>query len=182
MALQTMIEELKAKKAAYDAQLAELGKQGAKLVAEFLAPMIPSGHALEWRQYTPYFNDGEACHFSVHDVYLVRAEDAGKDRDIEDRGTDLCYSAVEKYGTADEEKTYRGRRWNPRTGKDEEYEEKYVDRGFPAIEGYSVEKLKDLVAGWKSLPKDLMESAFGDHASVIVRADGTHRVDEYEHD
>ena len=29
----------------------------------------PEIAALRWRQYTPYFNDGEPCTFSVNDLY-----------------------------------------------------------------------------------------------------------------
>lgn len=28
-----------------------------------------------WRQYTPHFNDGEACEFSVHDVFILLKDD-----------------------------------------------------------------------------------------------------------
>lgn len=28
-----------------------------------------------WTQYTPYFNDGEACEFSVHDVFILFKDD-----------------------------------------------------------------------------------------------------------
>jgi len=29
----------------------------------------PDVHALFWHQYTPYFNDGEQCEFSIGDIY-----------------------------------------------------------------------------------------------------------------
>lgn len=30
----------------------------------------PEVNAIFWRQYTPYFNDGEPCEFSVHDLFF----------------------------------------------------------------------------------------------------------------
>ena len=39
-----------------------------------------------WTQYTPYFNDGEACEFSVNDVYLVLK---GDEDACEYEGSDL---------------------------------------------------------------------------------------------
>jgi hypothetical protein len=31
----------------------------------------PKLKAVRWKQYTPYFNDGEPCEFSVHDPYIL---------------------------------------------------------------------------------------------------------------
>jgi hypothetical protein len=70
MALKTMIENLKKAREAYDKQLAALGENAQKAVVESLAELIPKGKVLVWSQYTPYFNDGEACTFSVRDPYL----------------------------------------------------------------------------------------------------------------
>ena len=37
-----------------------------------------------WMQYTPYFNDGEACEFNVHDVYLNLRNKNADDEDDDD--------------------------------------------------------------------------------------------------
>lgn len=34
----------------------------------------PNVDAVKWRQYTPYFNDGEPCHFSVHEPDLCLSD------------------------------------------------------------------------------------------------------------
>ena len=36
-----------------------------------------------WRQYTPYFNDGEECTFSVHDIYYAIGKDAPDIDDVD---------------------------------------------------------------------------------------------------
>ena len=38
-----------------------------------------------WNQYTPYFNDGESCEFSVYDVFITLKSDA-EDEDFDDDG------------------------------------------------------------------------------------------------
>ncbi len=181
MALKTMIENLNKAKAEYDAQLASLGKNAASAVAQELAKNIPPGYSLTWRQYTPYFNDGSPCKFSVHDPYLVK--DGAEGRHLDDRGIYL-YSVAEKYGTADQEKSYKKTRYDYRTNKQVETGEvvHYVERGFPAIEGYAKAQIDELLETWKALPEAMMESAFGDHVEVTVKPDGTHEVNEYGHD
>src|SRR6478736_1430716 len=53
---------------------------------EFLAAIdkvlaLPNVDSLRWRQYTPYFNDGEPCEFDVHEVgaKVVGGEEDGGD-------------------------------------------------------------------------------------------------------
>lgn len=78
MALKTMIENLNKAREAYEKQLESLGKDAQKAVAEALGALIPEGKVLVWTQYTPYFNDGDACIFGVNDAYL---QDASEDDD-----------------------------------------------------------------------------------------------------
>lgn len=49
-------------------------------VAEFLAAIdtildVEGVEAVRWDQYTPYFNDGDACEFSIHDIQVKLAGD-----------------------------------------------------------------------------------------------------------
>lgn len=44
---------------------------------------FPAARAIRWRQYTPYFNDGDACCFSVHSPG-VRLDDESEEGDYED--------------------------------------------------------------------------------------------------
>lgn len=39
----------------------------------------PEVGSVQWTQYTPYFNDGETCEFSVHEKYFVLADDEDPD-------------------------------------------------------------------------------------------------------
>ncbi len=57
-----------------------------KQVKEQLQPALlevlnnnPNIIAIGWRQYTPYFNDGDTCEFSVHDVQWCDSEEMLED-------------------------------------------------------------------------------------------------------
>lgn len=56
----------------------------------------------------------------------------------------------------------------------------------PLIEGLTRETLDALIAAWDELPEDMLQVAFGDHASVTIkkgpRGDLTWSCSEYEHE
>lgn len=88
MALKTMISNITKARAEYEKQKAALGENAQKAIAEAFAEFIPAGHVLHWCQYTPYFNDGDACTFGVHDPYFDEAadEEAESNLDVYDGG------------------------------------------------------------------------------------------------
>jgi hypothetical protein len=151
MALKTMIENLNKAREAYEAQLKGLGKQAKNAVVEFLAPHIPAGCELYWTQYTPYFNDGEACTFSVNEPKLRKIEE---NNDDSDRGVDVSKWGIESYGK---------QLW------------------APLIEGVTKKALNDLRKAWEELPEDLLLKAFGDHTEVTINADCEYTDNEYNH-
>ena len=192
MALKTMLEELSKAKREYDEQLKTIGTKLREDFAKEVAPLIPPGYQLEWTQYTPYFNDGEACTFGVNDFYLVRQNVGDGDaKCAEDRGGQSISRAIQRYGTPDVETFYETDDYSkpiplgPRQNRwEQKYEKKkvtYINPGFPLIEGYNVAKLQDLDTFMKSIEGDLFLQAFGDHAKVVVTPDGV-EVDEYEHE
>lgn len=120
-----------------------------------------------WRQYTPYFNDGEPCTFSVYGMW-VRVEGVEVVEDEEDPWDLELDNSEHALGR-------RPYRWNADTrqydrfsyeGPDEERYER-VHALDAAIQGGEFENV-------------LLE-AFGDHAAVTVRRDGI-EVEFYEHD
>jgi hypothetical protein len=58
----------------------------AQLAADFLA-LAPTVRGFTWTQYAPYFNDGDTCEFSVHEMYLLANEPA-EDEDDDGEGFD----------------------------------------------------------------------------------------------
>lgn len=63
-----MFEKLEALQKVYDEAMVALRRDGeAALKASFVEffAAYPEVEAIKWQQYTPYFNDGEACCFGV---------------------------------------------------------------------------------------------------------------------
>jgi hypothetical protein len=91
-----MFDEIRAKTSALNEQIAALRKEAANLVKPMLQEFVasnPQVKAVVWRQYTPYFNDGEPCEFSVHDPeFFFEGEDPE-----EDNGHDAWSLGNEKY-------------------------------------------------------------------------------------
>lgn len=115
-----------------------------------------------WRQYTPYFNDGEPCTFSTHGTWVRTTADEDADED-----------ELEMWGHHSLGKVSGGR--NKDTGRWETYpyegpDEARFDRCKAletAIEGGAFEHV--------------LLDAFGDHANITVRRDGI-EVEFYDHD
>lgn len=73
-----MFEQIRAKSAALNEQIAALRKEAAEMVKPMLQEFIaanPQVKAITWSQYTPYFNDGDPCTFSVNEPYFFFGEE-----------------------------------------------------------------------------------------------------------
>ncbi len=119
-----------------------------------------------WRQYTPYFNDGEPCKFSIYGLWVR----TNTDEDTDDLNLDSGHPSLgeEPYIEVADPSRAGGRTWKkgPYQGPDQaRYERCHALRR--AIEGGEFE--------------NVLLAAFGDHAAVTVRRDGI-QVDFYEHD
>lgn len=77
------IEELKTQ---FEAAVARMKDEGESALKECFADLFtrfPKVSAVRWTQYTPYFNDGDTCEFSVHDPEIFFD---GEDPDACERG------------------------------------------------------------------------------------------------
>jgi hypothetical protein len=136
-----------------------------------------------WTQYTPYFNDGDACVFGVGEPWFrtmddVKGKPASGDEDDEyydeddDDSFTLGYTAHPTLGKQDYEYD------NPR---DWENRRKVYGR-YEGNRQSSFTVCADLADAINSGAfEDVLLEAFGDHAKVKVRATGI-TVDTYEHD
>ena len=117
-----------------------------------------------WRQYTPYFNDGEPCEFSAYGTWVRTTADADVDDQYE-LEVDCSHRSIGKRPTT----------WNGET--------KSYDHGVyegPDEGRYDhCKALNKAIDGGEFL--DVLAEAFGDHANVTVRRDGI-QVEFYEHD
>jgi hypothetical protein len=78
-------------------------KEGNKIVREFVKAFMeenPEVHGIRWYQYTPYFNDGEACTFGVHDAYFALSEPSEEDMEEHPEESDNWISTYSAKGNA----------------------------------------------------------------------------------
>lgn len=131
------------------------------------APMIK---AIVWNQYTPYFNDGEECTFSVNDVHFIVGNDkfdiANYDLNALSWG-DFDFDGEED--VEDEADLFETSTW-----KDSHKAtiEKYGQNAFNAVQAMS-----KII----STNDDIMRAVFGDHTMVALLPDRT-ITEKFEHD
>lgn len=173
--------------------------------AEFLRRLdrvleLPGVAGVVWEQYTPYFNDGEPCVFTVWEPRIVfEAEissteeddifkyvDAGEhdgdgplfDGDFQDYGSG--YTAHELYkirpGKSHRDVWSGGNRWDKNAVFNEEAVSFDSNIGLNLREHFFA--LEALGASeWESVAQE----NFGDHCTVVATKEGF-RVTEYSHD
>jgi hypothetical protein len=142
------------------ARRAELTKQLETEAVAILRPLLegflkdhPSIESLKWRQYTPYFNDGDTCTFGVHELYARIVDSADDIGDYEDG-----YVSI--------------------PGSSSNY---FAESGFAECGGTRelAGILNDLESALQSNEEACL-AAFGDHVEVTVARDGI-EVEEYSH-
>lgn len=119
-----------------------------------------------WRQYTPYFNDGDPCTFSVHGTWVRTSVDEDADEDeLEMWGHRTLGEVTTQWADTPE----NGRR--VKTG--ETYE------GPDRARYDRCKALEKAVEGGHF--ENVLLDAFGDHAEITVRRTGI-EIEFYEHD
>jgi hypothetical protein len=93
--IQAKIDEMNQKISDLQKELTEFSKKGFSEVFREFFDKNPQIENIFWRQYTPYFNDGEPCEFSVHDVSFTLVGDDDSDSDSE--GSDIPNENTIKY-------------------------------------------------------------------------------------
>lgn len=132
---------------------------------EFLAALDtildePGVEAVKWTQYTPYFNDGDACEFGLNDptVRLV-----GDDEEAGDYGDG--FRSVYDFWEYPNDGSYD-----------------YSKRTYIEFEGVDVPALYEKLSNFNTARFEAVAQAnFGDHAEVTATKAGFN-VEYYEHD
>lgn len=164
------VEELKRAQA----QIAQTGKQALAELSKALFLSVPEVLSIQWAQYTPYFNDGDACVFGLRRF-----------------GAALNAETVE---------AWKSQGWEP-SAEYEDGSREYFDSWTISSEYYWGKKtnkeamvpaiperalaVKDAVGSFEQALgsiEDILESTFGDHVKVTINADGTIETEEYNHD
>jgi hypothetical protein len=120
----------------------------------------PRVNSFGWHQFTPYFNDGDTCTFSVNTDYIYINGESVDESDW------INETKITNYGT-----------WN---------REKRQSEGRTEVPNFNYDK--ELVAACDEIREflsnfdnDFFMSQFGDHAEITITAEGV-SVDEYEHE
>lgn len=140
----------------FQAKAQELFKQTTK---EFF-DKNPAVTAIVWTQYTPFFNDGDTCEFSVNEPYFTNVKDLD----------DLSH-------------------WGEYEGEDEnewseshygfDYERTHKNKIFEGVDKAMIDKFSSLIQS--SDMESVMKAMFDDHVRVIATRDGFD-VEEHDHD
>lgn len=163
MKFNNLIERYEAARAALMAE----GKEAIELEFMAIFERHPELTVIKWNQYTPYFNDGEECTFSVNDFNVSNAPD------IENV---TCYGDYDGEEDEDEEgnmptKVFVMDKWGDRNSKT------WGDRNSKTYA--DVWELQEFAQS--SIGEDLFRDIFDNHVTVVVTKDGI-EVEEYEHD
>jgi hypothetical protein len=154
--LEEMTQKFMTDVAAAKAAFKQEGETLLKAVTKQFFAENPLVKAIKWDQYTPYFNDGDSCEFSVNDPMFINTDDADALSDC---------------------------RWEEYQGEDESVEV-YTEWGGDFTE--ISKEMKDNIRMFSKFicsdeMSDVMESVFDDHSTITVTANGFD-VDELDHD
>lgn len=167
-----MFEELNnltTKVKALEKELYEKGEQAIKDALKDFFAHYPAVKSIKWSQYSPFFNDGDACVFSVHepfvefnDIRYLRQE-VLPEYQVEQSWDSLKQEYVTRNAYSDTE---------------------LLDRWY---QSYDLKEDSDLADHLCELHNSLssietaMEGIFGNHVEVFCTRDGI-TVEEYNHD
>lgn len=149
----------------------ELRKDFAPMLLPFFKKSNGSIKSISWQQYTPYFNDGEECTFSVNLDLDYAFKVNGESLDESD------FFTVSTYGL---------HRLSCNDGSYEDWIGKYPEDKIDQVKNadqiilYNI--LLEIVSLIESIPDEFLKELFGDHVEVTVKNDGTIETEEYEHD
>lgn len=147
----------------------------------------PEADSIVWVQYTPYFNDGDACIFSKHaselkvdpdkmapDVAKLLGFDADSDENEDDYSDDYSYGDVCAVSALYSLSNIKEGSWGLCTRKGVPHRE------LTASEQSLVDDFNELDSNLKKI-KELLQEVLGDHCMVRATRDGFD-ITEYDHD
>lgn len=152
----------------------ELRKDFFPLVKTIFEKLPETFRTIGWTQYSPYFNDGDECVFSVNASldYGIRINQSCIEDEEETGFCEIDVYTLQKYVNND--------------GSYEDWISKYPEYELgenitsEIINQFSAMKeFSDLIS---SINEDILEDLFGNHVEVIITREGEVYTEEYEHD
>jgi hypothetical protein len=150
-------EEIRANIEALKQEYMQAAQVDFKAGAATLFGDYPELQSFGWRQYTPYFNDGDECTFSAHtdDPEINGFDEYDRDEGQGDGGVNIYRGASQRIGWPETD--------NPN-----------YNARFAAV-------AKAVKAFLKQFDEDSLKEMFGDHIEVKVTAGGV-ETEECSHD
>lgn len=154
--IEKLFDQMNTEMAELRANYQKRGQEIFKLAFKEFFEVNPEVHVVGWRQYTPYFNDGDTCEFR-------------------------CYA---EYAFISNAKDYENIRWGEYDGEEENVWVEDPDYGdvngdlIPESATKNAEALRNLLS---KIDEDVFFDMFGDHVQVFATREGFEVV-EYEHD
>lgn len=139
---------------------------------ELITPVLEAGVSVRWDQYTPYFNDGDVCEFTIYSPRFHTDDiDEDSDQGEYDDGYVFLYDVRIEGGEEvkhQEERVLDSNRWN---GYRMVYSEVKTGRVFDKHPAYHAMKEFSHAMDQGKF-ESLLYETFGDHALITVSADG----------
>ena len=147
------LNKLVEKQEEFKKKMKDDGKVAVKAALKDIFDNFPQIEAIRWTQYTPHFNDGDACVFSVNECY-VKFKDHVADPELDDEEDEMD-SFIDAYSL----------------------EEAIKDKDLKKIIPKVINEFEECIQGMD----DAMEDAFGDGVQVTATRKSV-EVEDYEHD
>jgi hypothetical protein len=182
----------------FEAYVAKAGKELRDEIRKTLDEVLklffdanPYVASISWRQYTPYFNDGDSCEFSVGDPILTLRDDSSADADA---GNDEDEDGEENWDEDDDDGEYRddssllsNRAFYSKGGYKNPKKVAEIDARLALVGGADAfAKIKadfDVVARFvSSIDDDHLEEMFDDHVLVRCSRNGLEVFEYTDHD
>lgn len=179
-----LIENLRAIQNEYEQRLANAIEDLRPTFGDIFKPFLeafPFVESLSFSAYTPYFNDGDECTYSVHSLQVFG--------DFDEYEIDLDYpgdtfSNLLILAEGGEPTSH----WTPK-GYDSYAD--YLRKRYSDTLALGAERLRDIVqmlsAGselngvLQGVPEDVIKGLFGDHVQVTITREGV-EAEQYDHD
>lgn len=165
------LKEMRKKMRNLKSQMAKETKTALKEAFKDFFKEHPVVESVIWDQYTPYFNDGDTCTFSVYDFWLKFKK------------TPAQLKAEAEKCFADDPSTSL-KEWEEYLASEEAAEEDWYDKEYGGSKSSKEEKaaIKAINKIYRDIvDEDVFLDMFGDHVSVTATSAGF-KVKECQHD
>jgi len=164
--LDTLIN-LKNKIEAQQKEIQDFAKnEGAKAFSEAAKVVFekaPTLGVVMWVQYTPYFNDGDSCEFSVNEIAFHSKGLVAAGKHLSPYEGDIYLAST--YADTLKAKTDKEYTWVDTIPSSEE-------------EWKALSDFESLISGLE----EVLLAVFGDHQKITLHSDGKVEIEDYDHD